>query len=68
MQNNALEILSRIPTKEYIEPWPQPILFENTLLPSIQAAWLPESLSAFAKALAVATETDESMSVMTILG
>lgn len=69
MNNNIVELPTHFRTHEYVEPWVEPILFAQTLsLPVVSAALLPEPLATFAKALSVATETDESMSVMVVFG
>jgi putative DNA primase/helicase len=48
--------------------WEEPILFDEIETPEIPASLLPGSLGKFAKALALASETPESLSVITILG
>jgi hypothetical protein len=48
--------------------WEKPILFDEIETPEIPASLLPDSLGNFAKALALASETPESLSVITILG
>jgi len=48
--------------------WEKPILFDEIETPEIPALLLPEPLCNFASALAFASETPESLSVMTILG
>src|SRR3972149_10974777 len=48
--------------------WEKPILFDEIETPEIPASLLPASLSKFAAALALTSETPESLSVMTILG
>jgi hypothetical protein len=48
--------------------WENPILFSECETPEIPAYLLPQIFDDFATALAVATETPEALSVMTILG
>lgn len=48
--------------------WEEPILFDELEAPEIPASLLPSPLNEFAAALALASETPESLSVMTILG
>lgn len=48
--------------------WEEPILFDEIETPEIPASLLPGSLGRFATALALTSETPESLSVMTILG
>jgi putative DNA primase/helicase len=48
--------------------WEEPILFDELETPEISASLLPASLGKFAEALALASETPESLSVMTVLG
>ncbi|CAL7961245.1 conserved hypothetical protein [Gammaproteobacteria bacterium] len=48
--------------------WEKPILFDEVETPEIPASLLPDSLGKFAAALALASETPESLSVITILG
>ncbi|HBY55765.1 MAG TPA: hypothetical protein DEG23_03005, partial [Coxiellaceae bacterium] len=48
--------------------WEKPILFDEIEAPEISASLLPAPLSKFAAALALTSETPESLSVMTILG
>jgi putative DNA primase/helicase len=56
------------PTIDYSDPMPDPILFDECVLPEIKADYLPNELSEFAKALALEAEVSESMTVMAILG
>ena len=48
--------------------WEEPILFDEIAAPEIPASLLPPPLDKFAAALALASETSESLSVITILG
>jgi hypothetical protein len=50
------------------EAWEDPVPFEETTTPDIPASLLPNIFGEFAKALAQTTETDESLSVMIVLG
>lgn len=48
--------------------WDEPILFDEIETPEIPAVLLPSVLGDFAAALATATETSESLTVMMVLG
>ena len=48
--------------------WAEPIPFEETTTPEIPASLLPGVHGDYARALAVASETAEALSVMTVLG
>lgn len=56
------------PSLRQPEAWDTPILFDEWETPEIQARWLPGVFGEFAAALALATETPEALSVMTVLG
>lgn len=56
------------PTLAQSEAWEAPILFDDWETPEIQAQWLPGVFGEWAAALALATETPQALSVMTILG
>ena len=59
---------SEFPTLNQPAAWEEPILFDQLELPDMPAQYLPGALGSFAKALAIATETPDALSVMTILG
>jgi uncharacterized protein DUF3987 len=63
-QNNILTF----PNLKQPEAWEDPILFDDWETPEIQAQWLPGVFGEWAEALALATETPQALSVMTILG
>lgn len=65
MDQNNIIIL---PTLHQPEAWEAPILFDDWETPEIQAQWLPGIFGEWAAALALATETPQALSVMTILG
>ncbi|EKE01160.1 MAG: hypothetical protein ACD_21C00202G0009 [uncultured bacterium] len=48
--------------------WEEPILFDEIETPEIPATLLPAPLNKFAAALALTSETPESLSVITVLG
>lgn len=67
MTSNSPDIVE-LPSLQHPDSWDDPILFDEIETPDISAHLLPGVLSEFARALAVATETAEGMSVMTLLG
>ncbi len=60
--------IHELPQLNHSEAWEDPVFFDEIETPEIPAALLPRVLADFAQALANATETSESLSVMTVLG
>lgn len=68
MTTNTTDNIISFPTLHQPEAWDAPILFDEWETPEIQSRWLPSVFGEFAAALALATETPEALSVMTVLG
>jgi hypothetical protein len=67
--NEVPKILSETkPATSNEQLWEEPILFDETETPEIPASLLPAPLNKFASGLALASETPEALSVITILG
>lgn len=65
---NPYPQLVELPGLTHSGEWDDPILFDENQTPEIPADLLPNALGDFAAALASATETPESLSVMMVLG
>lgn len=63
-----LPTLIELPPLNHQDAWEDPIYFDDGQTPEIPSKLLPNVCGDFAHALATATETAESLSVMTILG
>jgi hypothetical protein len=60
--------LIELPALNHPDAWEEPIFFEDNNVPEIPAQLLPSPFCDFAKNLADAAETSESLAVMVILG